>query len=279
MLLDAPHMDTPLARMLHARGRLRLDALQHSLTQSRSVRPGGPTLARLLVQRGLLSASEVEQCLDQLNVSRSGIVHSGVLNVSGEAPLPLEDSQDSAESTRLRWLPGSRVGGYVLVEKLGEGGMGVVYLAEHPETGMRYAVKGLSSRADPELLLRFKRESEAQAQVDGHPNVVRIHTAGVSQGRAYYVMDLAEGGDLARRLENGPLPARKAAEVVRDLCHGLAYCHAQGILHRDLKPANVMFDSEGRPKLLDFGLAKLVGAESLTMTGEVIGTPAYMAPE
>jgi serine/threonine protein kinase len=170
------------------------------------------------------------------------------------------------------------VDGFTVVDRLGQGGMGAVYLVEQASTGGRFALKTLAY-PDPELVLRFQREAEAQARVDGHPNVARIHSAASVNGQAYYVMDLAAGGDLQARLREGPLPPRRAATIVRDLARGLAHVHAHGILHRDLKPQNVLFDEHDTPKLVDFGLAKLLDARSLTQTGDILGTPAYMPPE
>jgi hypothetical protein len=184
------------------------------------------------------------------------------------------------QSERVTWEVGSCVGSYRLLKKLGQGAMGVVFLVEHVETGARYALKTLSYQADEGLRERFLREGQAQARVDAHPNVVGVRSAGEAGGYLYLVMDLASGGDLDERLRRGPLPPLEAAELVAALARGLAHAHAQGVLHRDLKPANVLFDDAGRPMLVDFGLARVAGeTSSLTRTGDLLGTPVYMAPE
>ncbi|RMG11985.1 MAG: serine/threonine protein kinase [Planctomycetota bacterium] len=171
-----------------------------------------------------------------------------------------------------------RIGPYLLEGELGRGGMGRVYSARHAQTGAKVAVKLLLEPC-PELFARFQREVEAQARADRHPSVLRIHTAGLADGRAYVVMDLAPGGSLEERLRRGPLAPLQAAALVRDLARGLAHAHACGVLHRDLKPANVLFGERGEPLLTDFGPARLAGSDRLTRTGEVLGTPAAMAPE
>ncbi len=187
---------------------------------------------------------------------------------------------EPAKPQRVTWELGSCVANYRLVEKLGQGAMGVVFLTEHVHTGGRYALKTLSYQADEDLRERFLREGQAQALVDSHPNIVRVHSAGEAGGNLYLVMDLAAGGDLHNRLRHGPLPPLEAAAVVAALARGLAHTHAHGVLHRDLKPANVLFDDVGTPMLVDFGLARVAGeSSSLTRTGDVLGTPAYMGPE
>jgi hypothetical protein len=157
--------------------------------------------------------------------------------------------------------------------------MGAVFLAEHTATGGRYALKGILDASDPELVQRFLREGEAQAAVDDHPNVLRVHACDRHQGLPYLVMEVAEGGSLEDRLKQGPLPAQEAAAVVRELARGLQHVHVRGILHRDLKPSNVLFDERGTPKLVDFGIARIDQAERLTRTGAAVGTPSYMSPE
>ena len=177
------------------------------------------------------------------------------------------------------WAPGVRVDGYRLVDRKGRGGMGEVWLATDLATGADRALKLLDTVADPTMRIRFQREGEALARLGQHPNVVRVHAAGVHEGRPWLAMEWLPGGDLAGRLKHGPLDPAEAARIVRDLARGLEHAHERGVLHRDLKPQNVIFDAEGRPRLGDFGLASLAGASKLTVTGELLGTPAYMAPE
>ncbi len=174
---------------------------------------------------------------------------------------------------------GDRCGRLVLTKPLGRGGMAEVFLAEDLETGGRYAVKTVIGGSDRELQLRFRREAEAQASADAHPNVLKIHSWHEDPRGSYVVMEYAAGGDLKDRLRAGALAPEEVVLLVRDLALGLEHVHGVGVLHRDLKPANVLFDEHGTPKLADFGLARIADASSLTETGALLGTPAYMSPE
>ena len=184
-----------------------------------------------------------------------------------------------AESEAPTVRAGEHVADHTLVSRLGGGGMGEVWLAVHGPTGARRALKLLRGPLAPMDLARFQRECHALARVGDHPHLGRVHAAGVDRGLPWIAMELAEGGDLLGRLAGGPLPPLEAARIALETARGLAHAHARGVLHRDLKPENVLFDEAGRVKLVDFGLARLVGDERLTRTGELMGTPAYMAPE
>ncbi len=174
-----------------------------------------------------------------------------------------------------------RFGDYDLIREIGRGGMGVVYEARQISLGRVLALKMIpgGAPAPEDDLRRFRLEAEAVAHLD-HPNIVPIHEVGVQEGRPFYSMKLLDGGNLARNA--GRLrPDRKAtAGLVADIARAIDHAHRRGILHRDLKPANILLDGRGVPHVADFGLARRAGAQDgPTRAGEVLGTPAYMAPE
>ncbi|MCO5166588.1 MAG: bifunctional serine/threonine-protein kinase/formylglycine-generating enzyme family protein [Planctomycetes bacterium] len=177
-------------------------------------------------------------------------------------------------------VPGvSAFGPYRVVREVGRGGMGAVYEVSHPDVPRRLALKLiLEGVADEDALQRFEREAQLLAQVR-HKNVLVVHAYGRAAGGPYLVTDLVEGDSLRAHLLEGPLDATRAARIVRDLADALTVVHAHGILHRDIKPENVLLQPDDTPVLLDFGLARELGGRRLTLTGEVVGTPAYMAPE
>ncbi|MGE0710780.1 MAG: protein kinase [Planctomycetota bacterium] len=170
-----------------------------------------------------------------------------------------------------------QVGRYTLGEELARGGMGAVHRARGPD-GEEVALKLLLELGDDEELARFLREAQA-AQRISHPGVVRVREVGHHGARPFLVMDLVRGESLQDRLKRaGPLPEAEAVRLVATVARAVAAAHAVGVLHRDLKPANVLLDASGQALLTDFGVARLHGSH-LTRTGEVLGTPAYMAPE
>jgi serine/threonine-protein kinase len=184
-------------------------------------------------------------------------------------------------------LLGARVGSFQIVRMLGRGGMGTVYLAEHPVIGSRVAIKFLheSMSGDAEVVARFYDEARA-VNLIGHENIVGVYDLSMlPPDRYYYVMEYLEGETLAARAHEGRLPTVVALEVLLQLCEALAAAHEQGVVHRDLKPENVfLVVRRGRDhvvKLVDFGVAKLRGdlGPKRTQAGVLVGTPEYMAPE
>jgi predicted Ser/Thr protein kinase len=183
-----------------------------------------------------------------------------------------------------------------ILELVGRGGMGVVYKARQKQLDRLVALKILAPKVahDPAFAERFAREARAMAKLS-HPHVVAVHdfgqTAmsgeGVGQGAAaplyYFLMEYVDGVNLRRLLDTGTLTPKEALAIVPQICDALQYAHDHGVVHRDIKPENVLLDKEGRVKIADFGIAKLVGKEAkdltLTGAGQIIGTPQYMAPE
>ncbi len=177
--------------------------------------------------------------------------------------------------------PRPTFGNYLLLERLGRGGMGVVYKAMQEPVHRLVALKMIRAgeHADEEELARFRTEGEAVARLR-HANVIQLYDFGEHDGQPYFSMEYAAGGSLAAKLAGGALPARQAAELVRTLALAVEAAHRERIVHRDLKPANVLLMADGTPKVSDFGLAKLLDTDSVqTRSDAVLGTPAYMAPE
>jgi WD40 repeat protein len=173
---------------------------------------------------------------------------------------------------------GQRLGEYDLIEPIARGGMGVVWRARQRRLDRIVALKVITGGwlSDPELVARFQAEATAAARLD-HPGIVPIYEVGEHDGHHFYAMKLIEGGSLASARRP---PASGAARLVAQVARAVHYAHQHGILHRDLKPGNILLDPEGRPLLTDFGLAKLLEADSsITRTQAVLGTPSYMAPE
>jgi serine/threonine protein kinase len=178
-------------------------------------------------------------------------------------------------------LTGTRLGQYEIVERLGGGGMAVVYRAVQQPLGREVALKALSAELfqDEGFVKRFETEAKTLAKLD-HPNILPIYDFEVTEGVAFLTMPLIRGGTLRDILNRGPLDTLTAWRYLREIGDGLQHAHDAGIVHRDLKPTNVLIHSDGRAMLADFGLARGAGQPThLTTIGLAIGTPGYMAPE
>ena len=188
-------------------------------------------------------------------------------------------------SQTLVWAPGKRLlERYVITGKLGTGGMGVVYRARDEKLDREVAIKILQPGvlAGDEARARFRREARALARMN-HPHIAAVHDVIEQDGVDSIVMELVAGESLAAKLRGGALPVKEATTIALHVAEALEEAHEQGVIHRDLKPANVMLTAKGQAKVLDFGLARLLGPADVTQTaaetGGVMGTPLYMSPE
>lgn len=241
-------------------------------------------VAQQVKQSGLATPPQIAAAL-QLQAERAG----------KGAPLPLADALVQAgiitaaqKETLLQKLQGQKGVGallhYKLLRKLGEGGMGAVYLADDPQAGRKVALKVLPRRysSTPELLARFRREAETAARLR-HPHIVGAYAAGEDAGFHFYVMEYCEGETLDRLLKRDKtLPVFKAVEIVLHAARGLHAAHGLGFIHRDIKPSNLILTPQGQAKVLDLGLTKNIeeSAETFrTQSGAILGTPHYLSPE
>lgn len=174
----------------------------------------------------------------------------------------------------------AQFGDYQLVEKIGEGGMAMVYKGVQHSLGRTVAIKVLSRTLtdDPQVVDSFNRESLIIARLN-HPNIIHVIDRGIADAVPYFVMEFVEGTDLAKIIADSRYDFRQKLDVVIQLCKALAYAHRNGVIHLDIKPANILIDSEGNAMVSDFGIAHLFGKGETAGNALVMGTPSYMSPE
>jgi serine/threonine-protein kinase len=194
-----------------------------------------------------------------------------------------DHGRDDLDSTRsFRYIAaGAVISHYRIIEKIGEGAMGQVYLAEDTKLKRRVALKFLpyDLTRNEEARKRFLQEARAASTLD-HPHICNIHEIEETpDGRTFICMSYYEGETLKKKIESGSLDVEAAVRIVIEICDGLSRAHEAGIVHRDIKPGNIIITDRGRTKVLDFGLAKLAGQTQLTRTGTTVGTVLYMSPE
>jgi serine/threonine protein kinase len=178
---------------------------------------------------------------------------------------------------------GRRIGDYEVLEEIGRGAMGVVYKARQLSLNRLVALKMIvaGGHTSADEVARFRAEADAVARLQ-HPNIVQIYEVGEHDGLPYFSLELCPGGSLDRRLQGTPRPPAEAARLVQTLAAAVDAAHQSRLVHRDLKPANLLL-TDGGPqavvKIADFGLAKRLGEAGQTLSGAIVGTPSYMAPE
>ena len=234
-----------------------------------------------LVASGLFETTQIETFWKSLPVGRQP------QDAESYAKLLVENDQLTAfQATEL--LSNSRtplvLGDYLLLDRIGAGGMGQVFKARHRHMERLVAIKLVTEAMtkDASAVQRFQRELKAAAKLM-HPNIVQAYDASVQHGVWYLVMEYVEGRDLAEILSTeGPFSAERAVDLIQQAAKGLAFAHSQGIVHRDIKPGNLLLGKDGTLKIMDMGLARIEDApasDELTQTGQVMGTVDYMAPE
>src|SRR5436190_1766934 len=238
--------------------------------------------------KGLCTACVLETALGIFPDAIAADDSSAVASAKADDPGRVDElSRDNAKPTsgvkdavRAATMLGE-LGDYELLEEIGRGGQGVVFRARQKSLNRTVALKviSLGQWASKTHLKRFRLEAEAAARLE-HPGIVPIHEVGERDGQCYFSMKFIEGGQLDEVVKQTPMSIREAAKLIAKVARTVHYAHEHGILHRDIKPGNILLDRNGEPHLTDFGLARLVEADS-TVTGtlEVLGTPSYMAPE
>jgi serine/threonine-protein kinase len=248
--------------------------------------PRDTYIGRKAVEMGLITANQLRDVL--VHLSQSGAAEPPLLATTLVSRGLLTEAQVGVLSDLAKGGPPRRVGKYHVIRELGRGGMGIVYEAQDPALGRRVALKTLLSSfdsADPSRKLdeeRFLREARLCGNLPKHPHIVGVYEAGAEDDQRFIAMEYIEGRQFSEwRLKDAP-PRRLQIAVLRDVALAVDHAHRHGVIHRDLKPQNILVDAENHPHVTDFGLAKRGSSQptlALTVTGEVMGTPAYMSPE
>ncbi|MBI2898877.1 MAG: protein kinase [Planctomycetes bacterium] len=226
-----------------------------------------------ILREGLATRPQIDECLTlQTHLAAAG---------EPATLVALLTQKGYVTSEQARRLGETAFGRYRIVKELGRGGMGAVYQAWDPQLQRSVAIKRVLGIGGPERMARFQREARAAARLR-HPHIVAIHEVGEEEGEAYFTMDFVDGMTLADLLKRRPKRLREEVAILAKVADAVAAAHREGIVHRDLKPANILLDAKEEPYVSDFGLAKEIDAEEtgrLTMSGQLLGTPAYMSPE
>lgn len=201
-----------------------------------------------------------------------------LLKIPDETHDEFDNSPGASTAIQGRYRPGDRFDRFELVQCIGTGGFGNVWKARDPELDRMVAIKLQHSAGHDHGAINFIHEARAASRLS-HPGVVRVYEVGERDGAVYIVSELVEGQSLQSFLRDGRLDYRQSAELVMNIARGVAAAHDLGIVHRDLKPANVMITTDGRPMILDFGLARRSTEQTISVPGMMLGTPAYMSPE
>ncbi len=250
-------------------------------------------LLNMAVKKGMIPAEKAEKIratldttsapLDWLlenqhvTVAQAEDLRKGAMDLLREEDL--SGKKPGTESSVLP-TPGQKIGPYELIEKLGSGGMGIVYSARDTRLDRTVAIKILHRAENPNILARFKREAKAMARLK-HPRIVNIFDVGEDHDRPYLVMEMYQGTSLEEALNEKRLSRKNAIDVIRQAAVGVSFANKNGVFHRDLKPANILVTPRTEGIVMDFGLAKLSEGQEQTLSveGSVLGTPAYMSPE
>ena len=249
-----------------------------------SDRVSDEAFARHLVHIRLVTSIQIDTARDeQAELAKRGVT-APLADVLVRQGLITPAIRENVEKTIQAQQAGGiqRLGQYKLLKRLGEGGMGAVYLAEDVAMSRRVALKVLAKQhsGNAEFLARFRREAMAAGQLN-HVNIVTAYAVGEEMGHHFFVMEYCEGESLERRLQReGRLPWDRAVEIIMQVARGLKHAHENGFVHRDIKPANIIVTTQGVAKILDLGVSRSVSESAhLTQTAVAVGTPHYMSPE